>query len=180
MRSKGFTLVELLVAIGITVIILSFLFPTLLYSFNIAQTYIHQNLKQTAYSQIYNNLGSLRNAINISPDYDNSRLWYQLPAQKNKELALPPQNGSWYYLELQEHIIYRVSYDTQEKIPFSPSDVYVDNTTWDFDEHNQGIRVTCDIWHIQDDIETMAPLKGNFIVKLLNPLNTFEREERPQ
>jgi hypothetical protein len=176
MRRKGFTLTEMLVVISMSIIILAILIMSINYSFDVTQVYIRHNLKQDAYNQIYTNLATLQNAINVIPAYEHSQLWLQIPAiDDDGVIIMPPKNGKWYYLELQNNVIYKINM-AGEKIIISSSDIYVDNITFDFDKEAQSIRITCDMWHIKEDRDLVKPLRANFVLNLLNPTDVFEEE----
>jgi len=179
MKRKGFTLIEMIIAIGIFLAILGVFFFAIHCVLKSTEIYVRQNLKQQAYNQIYIGLRTIENSINVVPDYNTDKLWFQLPQVDNGELQIPLTNGAWYFLELKNNQIYKINFINQEEILLSPIDIYIDNTTFDFDEAQQSVRITCDIWHIRDDRAQIQPFRANFILNLLNPLGVFEEEEVP-
>ena len=179
MCKKGFTLIEMLVALAISGIILVVAFSLLGLSLNASEGLIRQTNKQEALLMISESLDYAQNATNVVADYNQKMLWIQMPNKQNDQLIEPFCNGEWYTFFCDNNQLKRIKYSDSKTVVLSPSDVIINNAVFDFDKYHHQIRVTFDMWHVKDNQSETSPLKSTLVIYLLNSLETFDQEVSP-
>lgn len=164
---KGFSLVEMLVVMAIMSIIFAMSSLTI-QSLNLTSDIIKQNKQYEAISQIYNYLIHIENAIVIQNNYKNSKFLYQLPLLKNNKLADPIQGGDWFEVVLRDHQLIKINKQDKSEIQISPSDIIINDITFDFDHFNKQLRVTIDLYAINN---IRNKTRANITINMLNILN---------